>query len=147
MNFEGDLLLADTPDGGDILIQEGLFHSDTAFDTAVYLSLFGGNKDDEGKVKNGKTWWGNLLPQTPEAEKMVSRLQAVITGTPLSAKNVRDAENAARLDLRWLVDAGMADAVLVDGRGQAGNRFSFKIEIRVNGNNVFDNTFVLFWRK
>jgi hypothetical protein len=52
--FEGDLLLEDTPDGGDIRIENNLFVSDRSFNTAVYLSLFGGNKDDNGKVKNNE---------------------------------------------------------------------------------------------
>ena len=45
-DFEGDLLLADSADGGNVLISDGLFQGDRSFNTAVYLSLFGGNRDD-----------------------------------------------------------------------------------------------------
>ena len=78
--FEGDLLLVDSPDFGEIVIEDGFILSDKAFNTAVYLSLFGGNKDDNGKIKTKKTWWGNTLSGISKNEKMISRFQAVIFG-------------------------------------------------------------------
>jgi phage gp46-like protein len=145
-NFEGDLLLIDTPDGGDISIEDELFVNDRAFNTAVYLSLFGGNKDDTGKVKNKNEWWGNLLPETAEAEKLVSRFQAIITGLPMTAKNIQEAENAAALDLKWITDEGIAQSVEVDGRTGAGNKFYLNIAARADGKSIYENTFALFWK-
>jgi phage gp46-like protein len=144
--FEGDLLLVETPDGGNILIEEGVFVSDKAFSTAVYLSLFGGNKEDAGKVKNNQAWWGNLLPDTAEAEKLISRFQAVILGLPMSTKNILEAEKAAALDLEWLIDAGIAGAVEVDGNAAGKNNFSLRVKVNANGTTIYDNTFSLFWK-
>jgi phage gp46-like protein len=145
-SFEGDLLLEDTPDGGDIRIENDLFASDRSFNTAVYLSLFGGNKDDKGKVENNKTWWGNTLEGTAENEKLVSRFQAIIFGLPMTTKNIQDAETAASLDLKWLIKEGAADKIIATGRAIGRNRFALTVQIRSGGKSIYENTFPLFWR-
>jgi phage gp46-like protein len=145
-DFEGDIFLFDTPDGGDIKIEDGLFSSCRSFDTAVYLSLFGGNKEDNGKVKNKNTWWGNLLEDTNENEKMVSRFQAIIAGKPMSTKNIQEAEQAAELDLKWLLDERAAEKVSVTGRGGAVNKFFLHVDISAAGKTLYENTFSIFWK-
>jgi phage gp46-like protein len=144
--FEGDLLLTDTPDGGDIVILDGLISSDRALDTAVYLSLFGGNKKDNGKVRNKETWWGNTLRGVSENQKLVSRFQAIIFGLPMTTKNILDAEEAAKLDLLWMIDEKLADEIIADGRAVSNNRFYLKIQIKLRGNTIYSNTFVVPWK-
>jgi phage gp46-like protein len=144
--FEGDLLLEETPDGGDIRIENRLFVSDRSLGTAVYLSLLGGNKDDNGKVKSNKTWWGNTLPGVAENEKIISRFQALIYGLPMSTKNIQKAENAALLDLNWIIDEGIADKIISSGRATARNKFSLHVDIRARGKSIYKNAFSLFWR-
>jgi len=144
--FEGDLLLRDTPDGGDIVIFDGLISSDRALDTAVYLSLFGGNQEDNGKVKNRKTWWGNTLRGVSESQKLVSRFQAIIFGLPMTTKNIMSAEEAAKLDLQWMIDEKLADEILADGRAVSNSRFHLKIQILLKGKTVYSNTFAMLWR-
>jgi phage gp46-like protein len=144
--FEGDLLLEETLDGGDIRIENDLFVSDRSFNTSVYLSLFGGNKDDTGKIKNNKTWWGNILEGTAENEKLVSRFQAIIFGLPMTTKNIQDAETAATLDLNWLVKEGAADKIIATGRATGRNKFALTVQILSGGNSIHQNTFSLFWK-
>jgi phage gp46-like protein len=144
-DFEGDLLLVETEDGGNVLISDGLFQNDRSFDTAVYLSLFGGNRNDNGKVKNNKTWWGNTLRGTPENEKLVSRFQAIISGLPMTTKNILEAEDAARLDLKWITDEGIADKIEATGRAQSRNRFILTVRIIAGGAELYANAFPLFW--
>jgi len=144
--FEGDLLLYDTPDGGDIRVEEGLVASDRAFSTAVYISLFGGNKDDSGRVRNRRTWWGNTLRGVSESRRLASRFQAIVFGMPMTAKNILDAEEAARLDLSWITSEKIADKITADGRAEARNRFSLEIKISAAGETVYDNAFSVFWR-
>jgi len=144
--FEGDLLLASTPDGGEIRVENGVFACDRAFNTAVYLSIFGGNKEDTGKVKNNKTWWGNTLEGTGENEKLVSRFQAVIFGLPMTSKNIESAESAAALDLQWIIDEGIADKITVSGRAVSRKKFSLRVEIKAGGKSIYENTFALFWK-
>ena len=92
--FEGDVFLFDTVDGGEISVVNGLVIADKKFSTAAYLSLFGGNVADGGRVDNNKTWWGNRFAETSEKEKIVSRFQALIKSLPLTTKNIFLAEQA-----------------------------------------------------
>jgi len=145
-DFQGDLFLEDTPDGGDIRIENDFFVNDRSFNTAVYLSIFGGNKDDNGKVKNKKTWWGNTLDGVSENEKLVSRFQAVIISMPMTSKNIAEALGAAALDLQWIKDEGIGDEVIVTGSAIARNKFTLKINILAKGKSIYDNNFALFWK-
>ena len=144
-DFEGDVLLIETPDGGDIVLESGLVKPCRDFSTAVYLSLFGGNKDDAGTVKNRHTWWANTLKETQENEKMVSRFQAVIAGLPLSVKNIRKAEAAAALDLEWLKIEGVADEIIAEGKTKGKNTFVLRVEIKNKGQLLYQKEFALLW--
>ena len=144
-DFAGDVLLIETPDGGDIVLESGLVKPCKDFSTAVYLSLFGGNKDDAGTVKNRCTWWANTLKETPESEKMISRFQAVIAGLPLSVKNIRKAETAAVLDLEWLKSEGVADEIIADGKTKGKNTFMLKVEVKSKGQQLYQKEFALLW--
>jgi len=144
--FEGDLLLHDTPDGGDIRIEKGLMVNDQTFGTAVYLSLFGGNKDDNGRVENRRTWWGNTLRGVNENKRLVSRFQAIIFGLPMTTRNILDAEEAARLDLGWIISDKIADEILANGRAVSRNRFSLTIQVNAGGKTIYSNAFAVFWR-
>jgi phage gp46-like protein len=143
--FEGDDLLFETVDGGELAIENGLFVSDTQFSSAAYLSLFGGNQDDPGKVENNKTWWGNCLDSVTKNEKLVSRFQAIITGLPMTVKNIREAESAAELDLRWFKDEKIADEITTTIKSTGKHEFNLTIEILKDITTVFENTYSLQW--
>ena len=145
-DFEGDVLLIETPDGGDVVIEDGLIKPCKDFSTAVYLSLFGGNKADDGKVKNSRTWWGNVLEDLSEDEKMVSRFQAVVLGMPLSVKSMREAERAASLDLNWFVEKKIADEIKTSGRIKERNNFLLSVEIKKEGKILYGEEFALLWQ-
>jgi phage gp46-like protein len=144
-NFEGDIFLYETVDGGEVKEESGLFIPDKQFSTAVYLSIFGGNKDDSGKVKNDTGWWGNLLDGTLENEKLKSRFQYIITGFPMTVKNIKEAETAAALDLKWFIDEKIADEVDIYGRAIGKNKFNLTIELRKDIRTLFKNTYFLLW--
>ena len=143
--FEGDLLLCDTLDGGDIAISNGFIVSDRTFNTAIYLSLFGGNQEDNGRVRNSKTWWGNTLRGVNENQKLVSRFQAIIFGLPMTTKNILKADEAAKLDLAWLIDEGFADEITTDGRAAGHNRLSLKVQLKAGGEIIYTHTFLTPW--
>jgi len=143
--FEGDLLLRDTLDGGDITINNGFLVSDRTFNTAIYLSLFGGNQKDSGRVQNRKTWWGNTLRGVNENQKLVSRFQAIIFGLPISTKNILETEEAAKLDLAWLIAEGLADEIIADGRAAGHNRLNLKIQLKSGGEIIYTHTFLTPW--
>jgi phage gp46-like protein len=144
-DFQGDLLLQETPDGGEIILENGLFKFDENFSNAVYLSLFGGNKEDNGKVKNNKEWWGNTIEGIEENEKLISRFQNIIYGLPMTVKNIREAEAAAALDLKWFKDEKIIDELNIDGRITGKNNFILVVEMLIDGLKVFGNSYALLW--
>jgi phage gp46-like protein len=144
-DFEGDALLMETPDGGDFIMQDGLLMADNNYSTAIYLSLFGGNKDDSGVVKTNKTWWGNTLRGTKKNEKLISRVQNIIRSMPLTVKNIRRAEDAAVLDLAWMVEEGLADKVEASGSTQGKNRFCLEINLSKSETSIFEYSFNTIW--
>lgn len=81
---QGDVLLAQTDDGGDMTVENGLVEMTAGIETTVYLSLFGGDED-------GLTWWGD--------DSYTSNLQIALTTLPLITGNLVRFEQAAELDL------------------------------------------------
>jgi phage gp46-like protein len=144
-DFEGDVLLVETPDGGDFIMEDGIIMADTNYSTAIYLSLFGGNKDDSGVVKTNKTWWGNTLRGTKKNEKLISRFQYIIRSMPLTVKNIRKVEDAAALDLAWMVEEGLVDKVETSGSTQGKNRFHLDISLIKSGTSIFEYNFNTIW--
>jgi phage gp46-like protein len=105
-----DVKLFQTNDDGEITVEGGITELTGGFDTSFYLSIFGGNFEDDGSQDNRKTWWGNLLEREPES-KLVSRTQNLLRGLPASSGNLRRVEEAVKRDLQWYVDTGIATSV------------------------------------
>ena len=49
MTQQGDVLLFQTVDDGEINIENGVVEMSGGLETAAYLSLYGGNEDDDGR--------------------------------------------------------------------------------------------------
>jgi phage gp46-like protein len=144
-DFEGDALLYETVDGGELKVDDGIFVSDKQFSTAVYLSLFGGNKDDSSKIKNNKEWWGNMLNGIYENEKLKSRFQYIITGFPMTVKTIKEAEKAVFIDLEWFIKDKIADEINVYSQTAGKNRFNLNVEIKKDTRTLFENDYFLLW--
>ncbi len=116
---QGDILLFQTGDGGNITIER---NSDVkltgGFETDFFLSLFGGNEDDDGSPNSKKSWWANLLEDDP-AFQFRSRTQNLLINLPLVSGNLRKIEDAVKFDLKSYVDLGaitdLAVAVSITG--------------------------------
>jgi phage gp46-like protein len=106
-----DVLLFQTNDDGDVTIEGGVTELTGGFDTSFYLSIFGGNFEDDGSQNDRKTWWGNLIEREREY-KLVSRTQNLLRGIPASSGNLRRVEEAVLRDLQWYLDTGIATAVV-----------------------------------
>ena len=109
---EGDVLLCQTVDDGEINVENGLVELSGGLQTAAYLSLFGGNEDDDGLADNAKTWWGNV-PETENSRKYVSETQNLLEALPITSGNLLRVEDAAKRDLAWFIDEGVATSVSV----------------------------------
>lgn len=96
-----DVLLFQTNDNGEIEIEGGQVTMTDSLETAVYLSLFGGNIEDDGSQDNPLTWWGNLVENEP-ANRYRSETQYLLGTVPAVSANLKRIEDAATRDLQWL---------------------------------------------
>jgi phage gp46-like protein len=64
----------------------------------------------------------------------------------MTTKNIQEAEAAARLDLKWIIDEGIAEKIIVTGRAVALNKFALRVDIQAGGKSIYENTFALFWK-
>jgi phage gp46-like protein len=123
-----DVLLRQTNDGGNITIQGGLLLLAEGFETAAYLSLFGGNEDDPAEADTELQWWGNLLDAEPERAYR-SETQYLVRSLPAIPFNLRRIEQAAGRDLKWMIDTGNARSVTAEATIPAVNRVALAIVI------------------
>lgn len=115
-----DVLLFQTNNDGDIT--DGLTLT-TGLETAVYLSLFGGNENDDGTPGNPKAYWANV--NTDEADqRQISRLQNLLAGLPATTGNLKRLNDAALADLAWL------DGVTVSSSIPQLNRVKITVDIK-----------------
>lgn len=103
-----DVLLFQTPDDGDITKS---VETTNGLETALYVSLFGGNRDDDGSQDSTKSWWGNTIAD--KSEKMVSQTAYLLGTIPATAYGLGRIQEAAQLDLKWVTDTGTAQTVTV----------------------------------
>lgn len=105
-----DVLLTHTPDGGEITIENGRVALTNGIETAVYLSLFGGNEEDSGAQGDDRIqWWGNLT-ETDPARIYRSETQHLLRSIPAISANLRRIEGAVGRDLAWMAGDVVAAA-------------------------------------
>lgn len=143
--FAGDVLLVGTEGEGNIVLENGLVQDCRDFSTAVYLSLFGGNADDDAG-RSEKTWWGDLVPGTKENEKLVSTFYAIANGLPLNSNNIKKAASAAKDDLAWMVKEGIADDIDIVLFAENAKRVELKVTVSKNGKNILKDTYTFQWK-
>ena len=127
-----DVLLFETNDNGEIEIEDGLVTLTPSFDSAVYLSLFGGNWADDGSQNNRQTWWGNLDEQAT-ANQYRSETQYLLGTIPATTGNLKRIEDAASRDLQWLIEENAASSLAVSASLPGLNRVKIEISIRAEG--------------
>lgn len=104
-----DVLIGQADDGGEINIAGGLVELTDDFRSTVYLSLFGGNEDDDGRDASAQ-WWGNL-GELDSTKHYRSRVGNLLQALPPSSANLLALEDAARLDLAWLRTVGAVKTI------------------------------------
>lgn len=124
-----DVLLRQEPDGGNIVVENGLVLLTDGLETAVYLSLYGGNEDDAAQADTTHQYWGNLL-ETDPARTYRSETQFLLKSLPLIPANLRRVEQAAKRDLQWLLDTATATKVDVTASIPALNRMQIDVAIQ-----------------
>jgi len=130
MNYDGDLKLIPTDDGGDILLQNGQPVMEQGLSTAVYITLFSGD------------WWANAVSE--EAEKLGSELETVFSRT-LSNQTRLDAEEYARQALKWMLDSGIAVSIEVEATILAGGTLGLSVRITQPDETVEELRYQVNW--
>lgn len=124
-----DVLLRQTNDGGDVIAESGLLAMSDGYETAAYLSLFGGNIDDAGDDASKRAeWWGNL-DEVEESRRYRSETQWLLRALPAVPSNLRRLEQAAGRDLAWFVSSGVAASVAVSASIPGLNRVRLAVNI------------------
>ena len=129
---EGDVLLYQSVDGGEIVVENGLTEMSGGLETMAYLCLFGGNEDDDGSQDSPKTWWANLDEEDPDAQYR-SETQNLLTRIPATTGNLKRLKDAAERDLAAFTNSGAADSVVVAVSIPALNKIKISASITVNG--------------
>lgn len=130
---QGDVHLFQTPDGGEIRIRDGVAEMVPGLQVSAYMSLFGGNDGDDGVAKdNPKQYWGNFIEADP-VERLRSRTQYLLRSLPINSANLRKLEEAARLDLAWLLTQRIADDIAVTATIPAVNAVRLLIRVSARG--------------
>lgn len=127
-----DVFLYQTDDGGEIDITDGVVTLSPGLETAAYLSLFGGNEDDDGRKDSSRQYWGNLS-ETESAAQYRSETQHLLRSIPATSGNLKRLEDAAARDLLWFTAERIASAVTVAVALVGINRVSFTITIEAVG--------------
>lgn len=131
MAQQGDVLLYQTNDGGDINVDSGIVVMSGGLETAAYLSLFGGNEQDDGRKDNPLQWWGNL-GEEPERQYR-SETQYLLRSVPSIPANLRRIEEAAVRDLGWFVSSRAATSVSAAASMPGLNKVRLVVTIEANG--------------
>lgn len=129
-----DVHLRHTDDGGEIDFVGGQAVLSDGLESAVYLSLWGGNERDSGKTSDtALQWWGNLGESDP-AYQYRSETQYLLRSLPATPANLRRVEDAAMHDLAWLTGMKIASACSVSVSMPAVNSVQIDITLEIAPN-------------
>ena len=127
-----DVLHFQTPDGGEIICENGQIALTEGPEVAAWLSLFGGNEDDSGQeADDAKQWWGNLS-ETDTANRYRSETQYLLFTLPLTPANLQRFEEAASADLAWMTESIASDIAVV-ATMPGPKRIDLRVELVIDG--------------
>ena len=129
---QGDVLLCQTNDDGEINVEGGIVEMSGGLETAAYLSLFGGNEDDDGRPDNPFTWWANIDEVDPSREYR-SETQNLLQALAATTGNLRRVEDAANRDLAWFTQNNVASSVSVSASIPGLNKIKLTIDLEAVG--------------
>jgi phage gp46-like protein len=140
MNIQqGDVIIFQSLDGGEIEINNGFIEMNGGLQTAVYLSLFGGN-DEDNKTSNqefNKSWWGNS--NEDEINKYRSETQYLLKSLVATSSNLRKLELTAKRDLNWMIESKLASEINISASIPTVNMVKLTIEINQNQFEFIEN--------
>lgn len=131
-----DIKLISTPDGGELDTSKGGIGLDATAETAILLSLEGGNIEDSGdEADDERQFWGNRVVRDPE-EQLRSRTQYVLRRLPATVANLKAVTDAALLDLAWMGGGVVFDSITAKAKLVSRNRVVIDVDTTQNGKTV-----------
>ena len=118
---QGDVLLAQTTNDGDIESVDGVVTMTCGLETAVYLSMF-----------SGAGWWGDLQETDPD-RRHPSETEQLIESLPAVPANLRRIEQAALRDLAMFLNQRIASTVQVTTSIPDVDRVELQVIIEARG--------------
>lgn len=141
-----DVLLFQTDDDGDILLEGGLIRTEQGLETAAYLTLFGANEEDSGSPSDDSIqFWGNLLEDDP-LRKLRGRFQNLCRTLPVTSANLQLLQEAAEADMLWFVEAEIASTVSLEVSIPAVSRVRVDVDLTVS-TRVYNFSFDGTWER
>lgn len=141
---QGDVKLFQTNDEGEITVENGIVEMSGGLETAAYLSLFGGNEDDDGLQDSSVTFWGNI-DETESAREYRSETQHLLQALPSIPNNLKRIKAAAERDLDWFLSERVASTVDVAVSMPGVNKIKIVIDIEAEGEE-FRFEFIENWK-
>lgn len=133
INQQGDVKLYQTNNDGEIDINNGIVTMSSDLKTTVYLSLFGGNENDDGSAKSNLFWWGNLTESNRLERQYRSKTQYILKSLPFSTANLKKLEDAIRIDLAWMLEQKIISSLKITLQVLDVTRLHIIIDIIVQG--------------
>lgn len=131
-----DVQIFQSQDGGDIKLDGGRIVTDDGIVSALYLSMFGGEMDDDGSsATESKQWWGNLIEGEP-TRRYRSKTQSVLRSMPATTGNLRKVEDAVASDLAWVVETGLGTYAAGRARIPKVNTVQIDVFTEINGERI-----------
>jgi len=131
-NQQGDVVLYQTTDDGEIEVVGGVVTMSGGLETAAYLALFGGNEQDSGRPGDRAEFWGNLSEPDP-VRHYRSETQYLLNTSPAIPANVQRINDAVRRDLSFFVDENIASSIGVEVTIPGLNTVKIVITIEADG--------------
>ncbi len=128
-----DVYLFQTPEDGEIEMADGDLVLTEGLETASYLSLFGGNDEDNGSnLTERKQFWGNMVESDPIRRER-SETSTLLDTLPPKASNLNLIARAAERDLAWLESTGRVTELAAACSIPALNLIRLRVSGVVNG--------------
>ena len=141
---QGDVYMFNTVEGGNIQIENGVTTMSGGLETTAYLSMFGGNEDDDLSSTTINQWWGNGL-ETDPANTYRSETQHLMTRLPATSSNLLRLEEAAGRDVAWMKDKGLVTSIAAEATIPELNRVMIALDMDVEGEEI-RITFLENWK-
>jgi hypothetical protein len=98
----GDVEIFQDTEDGNVIHESGIMQMTGGFESAIYLSIDGGNDEDSGgDATANKQWWGNYNETDPQ-RRYRSETQYLLRSLATTSANLRLIEAAVLRDLDWM---------------------------------------------